>query len=361
MKQFFSFPSIDQFRNVVRDVKHRNAYLGMDEAGNTLMDRNKKSPTLKFSGTVKLHGTNAAVCKFQDAVWCQSRSNIITPESDNAGFATFIHGIHEKESAISGLFEKVVEVTSGTEYEVAAEDVIAIYGEWCGGNIQKGVAITGLPKMFVIFKIKIIKNGNSDTAKWLPVEMVSEVSNKEKNIFNILGFKTYEQDIDFESPQMVQNKLIEYTENVEVECPVGKAFGVDAGVGEGIVWTCVTPASEVGFVTDDLIFKVKGEKHSVSKVKKLAEVDIEKLNSITEFIDAVVTENRLNQGIDYLKMNALELDMKNMGAFLKWVANDVFKEEMDTMVGNGLNQKEVGSSLAKKARVWFSEKMNTFS
>ena len=30
-------------------------------------------------------------------------------------------------------------------------DYCAIYGEWCGGNIQKGVAINGLNKMFVIF------------------------------------------------------------------------------------------------------------------------------------------------------------------------------------------------------------------
>ena len=41
--------------------------------------------------------------------------------------------------------------------------------------------------------------------------------------------------------------------------------------------------------------KVKGEKHSSSKVKKLASVDVEKLNSIKDFVDYAVTESRLEQ------------------------------------------------------------------
>jgi hypothetical protein len=50
------------------------------------------------------------------------------------------------------------------------------------------------------------------------------------------------------------------TISVEDECPVGKFFNKE-GVGEGIVFTCVT--------NQELKFKSKGEKHYASKVKIL--------------------------------------------------------------------------------------------
>jgi len=50
--KMIKFPSIEQFRSIVRDVK----YQGKDENGNPIMDKNAKMPTLTFTGTVKLHG-----------------------------------------------------------------------------------------------------------------------------------------------------------------------------------------------------------------------------------------------------------------------------------------------------------------
>ena len=154
----------------------------------------------------------------------------------------------------------------------------------------------------------------------------------ESKIFNILDFKTFEIEIDFENPQASQNKLIELTSEVEKECPVGKYFG-NIGIGEGIVWKCDTPKGVIRF-------KVKGKKHQSSKVKVLAPVNTEKLNSIKEFAEYSVTESRLEQGIEKtFKSVGESIDIKKLGRFLKWIVGDIMKEEMDTLVANNLEPK----------------------
>lgn len=56
MKRHIAWPSINQFRNVVKNVQHQAQYLGQDEAGEPVFNRLAKSPMLMFEGTVKLHG-----------------------------------------------------------------------------------------------------------------------------------------------------------------------------------------------------------------------------------------------------------------------------------------------------------------
>ena len=105
------------------------------------------------------------------------------------------------------------------------------------------------------------------------------------------------------------------------------------------------------------MFKTKGEKHSVTKVKKLVEVDVEKLNSINEFVEYSVTENRFNQakhvifGEDYL-------DRRKLGDFIRWIINDIMSEELDTMKKNNLEPKDVNKYISNKIRTMFFEKEN---
>jgi hypothetical protein len=318
------FPSIDQFRNVVRTVKTQHDYQGKDENGEAIYQHTSNYPTLTFQGTVKLHGTNAAIVKYRDGrLEYQSRERVLSLEQDNANF---MMSMMPKDTRV--LF-------SGIEFD----DYCAIYGEWCGGNIQKGVAINGLPKMFVIFGIKV-------DDEW--VELPSWKHDNENGIYNILQFPTYNVEIDFNNPETVQNKLIEDTLAVEEECPVGKYFGV-SGIGEGIVYKCTT--------NPNLIFKSKGEKHSVSKVKTLNAVDVEAMAGVQEFVDNVVTENRLEQGLTYFYENKIEISPKTTGEFLRWVVTDVLKEEIDTIVANQLDMKKVKNAVVNKARVWFLNKI----
>jgi hypothetical protein len=103
----------------------------------------------------------------------------------------------------------------------------------------------------------------------------------------------------------------------------------------------------------DLIFKSKGEKHSVSKVKVLNSVDVEQIKSCNEFINSTVTENRLNQGITFLKENSFEVSPKSLGDFIRWVVVDVLKEESDTISENNIYEKRIKMLIATRCRVWF--------
>jgi hypothetical protein len=62
----------------------------------TTDDRSKRLPTLKFTGTVKLHGTNAAIVYQQNVGhWYQSRNRVITSINDNFGFAEHMDSLAE--------------------------------------------------------------------------------------------------------------------------------------------------------------------------------------------------------------------------------------------------------------------------
>lgn len=340
------FPSIEQFRNVIRHVKSHAQYVGKDENGDAIYDPSIPVPTLKFRGTVKLHGTNAGIVYdvATDTFTYQSRERVLSLTSDNAGFM-LAQLKHEN------VWRDVAHQVTGEILPHRNVTKVAIFGEWCGSGIQKGVALTQLPKMFVIFAIKAVFD--DDTTQWVDVGAI-DLHLPDSNLFNIDTFSTYEIDIDFNHPELAQNKMIEITEEVENECPVGKYFGV-SGVGEGVVWTCVSD----GWNSSGTWFKVKGEKHSVSKVKTLAPVDAEAAQNLKDFVDSVVTEARLEQGLDNLVREQLKpVEMSSMGDFIRWVFNDVLKEEMDTIVASQLDPKKLGGPIANKARPWFTRKVN---
>lgn len=342
MKKMIKFPSIEQFRTVVSNINRHYNFKGLDENGDAIYDPSMPKPKLTFKGTVKLHGTNAAVSyNAISGIWYQSRENIITPEKDNAGFAFFAEANKE---VFSGL---MLEISENESIDLN-ENTITIYGEWCGGNIQKGVGIVNLPKSFFIFGVKITPHAETDEelkakpAYWVDYTYLESPDNK---IYNINNFTTYTIDIDFNMPQLVQNQLSEMTIDVENECPVAKSFGF-SGIGEGIVWT-----TEVNGVVHR--FKVKGEKHSSSKVKTLAAVDVEKLESIQKFVDYAVTQSRFNQALENVFPNDEPIDTKKLGDVIRWVVNDIIKEEMDTMVENSIEPKEVNKYISTKTRDMF--------
>jgi hypothetical protein len=127
--------------------------------------------------------------------------------------------------------------------------------------------------------------------------------------------------------------------------------------GEGIVWF---PVDE-GWCTTRFAFKTKGEEHKGTKTKEKVPIDIEKVNSIKELVDTVVSEARLLQGLDYLRQENLTVEHKNIETYLKWVYNDVIKEELDTIVENGFEPKDISATISTKARLWLIDKINKLS
>lgn len=326
------YASIEQFKNVIKHVRDNSNY------------HQVPLPTLEFIGTVKLHGTNASVVfdMNEGSHTFQSRERELTLESDNAGFAMW--------------GERNIDVLKETYLSVLEDDIeaelplkVAIFGEWCGGNIQKSVALNQLPKMFVIFNITLIDAEGKRTE--LTPDQISKCVHRTEEIRCIYDYPTWSIDIDFNDPSAVQNQLVEWTLEVEKECPVGKAHGV-SGVGEGIVYT--------NFETN-LKFKVKGSEHSSSKVKTLKEiaaVDIEKMNSIKELVASAVSENRLKQGLDKLGEMGLEIDIKNTKQFMSWISADVMREERDTIIASGFDVKEIMPHVSEAAKKFWFETLN---
>jgi hypothetical protein len=88
-------------------------------------------------------------------------------------------------------------------------------------------------------------------------------------------------------------------------------------------------------------------------------VDVEAVENIRAFVAATVTEARLEQGLDNLvREQLLPFEMKSMGDFIRWVYNDVLKEEMDTIVASQIDTKKLGSAIANEARPWYIKKFN---
>ena len=174
--------------------------------------------------------------------------------------------------------------------------------------------------------------------------------NKSIRFYPIETFGVHNVVLDLDNTHLAQQEIKDITIAIENECPVGKYFGI-SGVGEGVVFTDETK---------NYSFKSKCEKHSVSKVKTIANVDVEKIKKIQDFIDYAVTENRLNQGIEYLKEMNKELDISSIGDFLRWLANDILKEEQDVITENGLDNdlKSIMKSTSNKGRKWFMDKIN---
>lgn len=347
------FGSIGQFKNVIKAVR--------DTAG-----WNKEPiPTLQFIGTTKIHGTNASVVFHTDGTHdFQSRERVLSITSDNAGFCVW------GERNLEDLRRTYNNVPDFMKPKNVGEKIV-IFGEWCGPGVQAGVAVSKLPhKMFVIFNITFIGNDGTPseidaegniikqevpaTRIELPSDMIQACVFRTGEIHAIYDFPTWIMDIDFNNPQLSQNRLVDLTLAVEEECPVGKHFGI-SGVGEGIVWWNADR---------NLTFKVKGEKHSVSKVKtikEIAAVDIERMASLDAFIDTVITENRMNQGLAKLGEMGLEIDIKNTGAYIKWVVNDAMKEEQDVIIASNFDMKELGGKMSNKAKAFWFEKLNNVS
>lgn len=348
----YPFPKIRQYHQVIKDLKLKHQFVGLDSEGNPIYDHTKPLPKIKFSGRVKLHGTNAAIVTDlrTGETYAQSRENVITPEKDNAGFAAYIasrkfcvcmHGIPD-----------------GYTHQVT-------YGEWCGGSIQAGVALNELPKMFVIFGQKIVGDGKESI--WYPLsEPVYATthalgrSGENMNPLNIqflfgdesiLRAPTYEIEVDLERPDKAIEQMNKWVEEIDKECPFAKTFGV-SGHGEGLVFR---PEGDHSFA---YAFKVKGESHSKSKIKKLPTVDVVKMDSIQQAVETHCHEDRLNQGYYAIVKSEADETPEKIGEFVRWMVNDIWEEEGDALVASDISRKEIGSAVSRKAAAWFKNKLN---
>lgn len=326
MVTHIKFPHIGQFKNAIREVEAATRYIGRNNMDEPIYDPRIPLPVLDIEGTVKLHGTNAAIGynPQTDELWLQSRSNVLTENADNMGFYA-AYG----NSDLRYLFREIPN---------PAQAPIILFGEWCGKGIQQTVAISKLPKLFVIFAVQVGED-------FLPTFDVRDIQNR---IFNIRDFGVTYGAVDFNKPEGVIPEFERVVGIVDQRCPVAAALGVE-GPGEGLVWRITTP----GWSDPRYWFKTKGEEHKVVQTTEKIPLGPEMLKDIADFVARTVTPNRCRQSVDHLAENQLPVDKSSTGEFLSWIVNDILREEEDTIQANQFDGKALRNALSKAAREWY--------
>lgn len=337
MATMIPWPEIEGFHNI---RKYASAHPEILNGSNTVF----------YKAKVKLHGTNAAVqLPLEGPPVCQSRESIITPEKDNAGFARW-----------------------ATEAFAGRQLGMIIYGEWIGPGIQKGVAVSEIPKKsFAVFAARFLEGSYS------PDQLIIEPSELEYLVKDIPDayvlpwFKpAFTTAIDWTTTAEVLTRDVgvinDWVNEVEANDPwVESVFGVK-GTGEGLVFYPVS-AKHLGFPESEkhlgyenfknLVFKAKGEKHKNIKGAAPAQVDPSVAAGIDSFVEMVLTEARLEQGATKVSADgALTYDMKQTGKFVTWVVGDVEKETQDELAASNLTFKQVQKAVSDKARAWYITK-----
>jgi len=166
--EHISYPKIGQFRNAIKSITREYRFIGLDVEGKPIYDEDKLLPTLKAHGTIKLHGTNASV-KYNsiDGLRTQSRNNSFELDKvdSHMGFTTFV--ITNKV-----VWLDMINQLSNTYNVDLTCNTITIFMEWVGKGIQKGVGVSELDKMAVIFsRAKVTPIDENLDSYWIPTKI----------------------------------------------------------------------------------------------------------------------------------------------------------------------------------------------
>lgn len=308
--------------------------------------------TVSYRCKVKLHGTNSAIQIHTDGtIVCQSRTNIITPENDNAGFARWV----------------MSNANMWHNSKDGARAQVIVYGEWIGPGIQKNVAVSEISKKcFAVFAARPLDASDNplDDILWVEPEVLEGIVQGIPDTYVLPwyshpvahGYDTHmyaQVNVDWRQSDEELTKstaqINDWVMAIEANDPWVKAtFNVD-GTGEGLVFY---PVSEphLGWENfQNLCFKAKGEKHKNIKTAAPAQVNAEAAASIDAFVDLVLTSARLEQGATAVG----GYDLKLTGKFLTWCLTDVEKECQDELAASNLTWKEVLKPISEKARAWY--------
>jgi len=264
---FIKFSKIGAFHNAVKYArKHAKLFNG----------------PVSFTGSVKIHGTNAGIVVLPDGkCLAQSRNRTLSLEDDNCGFARW--ALQDEVCQVMREFAEAVWKKDG-------ERPVVIYGEWCGPGIQRGVAVNELPeKQFVMFAA----GAQDDEGERLYIDdaPLLEMISPKLGLRSILEGPrwTVECDLlDAASSSFAANQINEFTEEVSKKCPWGSLHGIE-GVGEGIVWR---PTSPKFYQDSDLFFKSKCEDKLSGLHAKKAKTSAPASPDVLAFVEEQVHQER---------------------------------------------------------------------
>lgn len=325
------FPSIESYRNAIANARRSHVSYG------------QPLRVIPYEGTVKLHGTNAGIRIRQDSIMPQSRERVLSITSDNAGFAHFALQNEAHFRQLSWFISNLLGVDAHQ---------LTIFGEWCGGNIQSKVGLNALDKHFVVFNVWNHETETMLDRAWMDT-LVAQADTlawyNGANIHFIYEIPRFEITIDFTQPEQYTEELERLTLEVEEACPWTTYRGA-TGIGEGIVWVAKGDTGNSRYW-----FKTKGVKHQgkdESRVKTLS-ADPVKVGAMRELVLLILPEWRLEQGITVLKERGDEIAQKSTGKYLKWINEDIIKEETNQILANPWTKKELDPYINQRAKDYF--------
>ena len=310
--------------------------------------RKLQETSFELVGTVKLHGTHAdMVIDKNDFLRLQSRNQInLRLDSDNFGFAAFALPVQDNIVSLKNAIVARYCALNPT-IPFRPEHPVVLAGEWCGGSIQKKVALQRLPRHFVICSINV---NNS----WVPDDCYSDIQDEAVGIYNISKAGYFQGRLDLQDVGRIEAEIKSMVMNVEKECPYARTFGV-FGVGEGIVWKFRAQHNDPTFW-----FKSKGDEFAVSTQNKLAPsaLAVENANRTRNFAQAIVTENRLQQGWGYLEEMQTKRDISSLGRFLTWIIEDCLVEEQREVAEANIQKHDLKPEIVRIAKTWYKAKVD---
>lgn len=303
-------------------------------------------------GSVKLHGTHADILVYSnDTIILQSKNvGNITPANDNQGFAA---AMVDKTAAILDLRDQCLACwkVRNSNTSLDPQYPIVIAGEWIGVKIQKDVAISQLSRRFVILSVNV--NGS-----WIQDTQHALVEAPSASIYNKSRGGTFHATLYPEDITRTLSEIEPLAEAVAESCPFAASFGVQ-GDGEGIVWK---PAPAYLNSNAALWFKTKGGRFrpTFAPAPKSIPRDQQEKHDAADAVAAIwCTGERLQQAWDFLSEVGVVRDMKALGRFLKWVQSDILVEEKAYIQEYRVDEAMLRISIAKIAKVWYMESVNT--
>lgn len=299
-----------------------------------------EAPNITYRAKIKLDGTNGGIQIFTDGkVAVQSRSQIISPENDNLGFARWVNQ------------------NINFFAQLASSQHATIFGEWCGKGIQKRTAVSEIDrKIFAVFAIQFGGIDGKVAKLETRPDKIADFLQKHPDIF-VLPFYGEPIVLDFgdrtqlESAVDTLNQAVDTVEKLDPW--VKETFGIE-GIGEGLVMFPESGELVERLSYAELLFKAKGEKHQAVKTKQPVQIDPEVAQSIDDFVNLFVTPARLEQGVT--EVCSGQFDMAKIGVFLQWFMADVQKESSAELEAASLTWKEVNKAVMNAAKKWYQEK-----
>lgn len=338
---FIAWPDIKSIYEVRRTLAHAPELL---PGGRSVVP---------YRAKIKLHGTNACgrVCSDGQLV-ALSRAKVITPKSDNAGFAAFLET--HKEAWQGKIRSRMVDLGM-------PDSDILIYGEWCGPGINRGVAVCQLPKkIFAAFAARVLTPGKEDL--YIVEPGILQVLLDDLPDVHVLPWvEDFQITIDFtKKPEELAGELEKVNAlvaAVEATDPWVKSVFQIEGLGEGVV---LYPMSPEGITIEGygtLVWKAKGEKHQTVAHTKPAQPDPTVVQGSKAFADLVVTPARLEQGARAVANGELVFSPTTIGQFLRWMREDLEKETQGELLASGLDPKLAFQACVQKARTWYQDQL----